>query len=149
MSDTTTPVAKPLSQEFMALLQQNAEEFKKAEVISDWMPPDGDYTVIGGAFSHGTVSKDGQPPFGWFKLAARINAVSNPELHDKLFTMLYGTTKQVGLLKSAASQIAGFLVEDIMQVPAILTQADGVVYSVSISTNKKGYKRVDVTRIHK
>jgi hypothetical protein len=140
---------KALSQEFMAILQQNAEDFRKAEVTSDWMPPVGDYTVIGGAFACGTsAGKEGKPAFNWFRLPGRIEAPSNPELHGKVFSLLFGTTQQVGLLKAQCSGIAGRIVETILEVPAVLEQADGVVFSVNVSTNKKGYAKVGITQIH-
>jgi hypothetical protein len=144
-----TPQPQVLTQEFMALLQANAEEFKKAEVISDWMPPDGDYAVVGGTAVLGTTTKEGKPPFNWFRLPCRINAPSNPELHDKSFTMMYGTTINVGMLKSACSGIAGRVVDSIMEIPSVLASADGTVYSVNVTTNKKGYKNVSVTQIHR
>ena len=126
-----------LSQEFMDIINGVAEEYRTAEAQSNWMPPDGSYTVVLTKYTNGV--KTGENKFAWFKMEGRIDAPNNPEVHDKSFSVGFATTKYPGLLKTFVSSIAGAPVDNIGEIDAILEAAQGKIATVTVTTktNKK------------
>lgn len=121
-----------LSAEFMALLNQTAEEYRTSTASNDWMPPDGDYTVVISNYTNGM--KTGDSTFAWFKLEGRIDAPQNPEVHDKVFALGFATTKYPGLLKTLVNAVAGVPVDNIADVHPTLQAAVGKIANVNVST---------------
>ncbi len=135
---------------FESIMNEAAEEFANAEVFSDWMPPDGDYTVLLLETKKGAVDKEGQK-YGWWRLPGTIIDDTNPELGGKEFTVGYYTTKALGILKGAVSTLAGRTVTALTEVPEILATSAGRVVIVSVTTafNKKANREFTNSRIQK
>jgi hypothetical protein len=129
----------------MAILDGVAGDFATAEAMSDWMPEDGDYTVVLTKGSSG--AKTGDNAMVWFKVVGTIDAPQNPELDKKAFTVGFATTKSLGAVKTMASAIAGRPVLNIREVPAVVESCVGLVCNVTVKTSAKGYKNVTIREV--
>lgn len=126
---------------FEQMLAQHNQEFKEAEVYSDWMPPDGEYIVSLIKLGTGTSTKDGKD-LVWWKLTGRIEDVQDEKLNGKEFSVGYYTNRAFGILKGAVNVLSGQTIDDLTQAHAILEAAIGLVIrgKVRTSISKKNGK---------
>lgn len=119
---------------FEQLLSTHNQEFREAEVYSDWMPPDGEYIITLIKLAHDTSTKDGVA-LVWWKLTGRIEDVMDEKLNGKEFTVGYYTNRAFGILKGAVNVLSGEPVDDLAQAHAILEKAVGSVIRGKIRTS--------------
>ena len=120
---------------FEQLLAQHNQEFKEAEVYSNWMPDDADYIVSIVKFDKGISTKDGAS-LAWWKLTGRIEDVQNKKLNGKEFPVGYYTSKAYGILKGAARVLSGNAeLNDLAEAHAILEASPGLVLKVRVRTS--------------
>ena len=136
---------------FDAILGEAAEEFTQAEVYSNWMPPDGDYTVLLTEAKNG-VKVDENNRFAWVRLTGRILDDHNPELNEKEFSVGYFTTKVPGIMKGAVSILAGKVITNLKEAITILTRSNGTVVVVNVFTkpskkNNQEYTNCNIQRV--
>ena len=120
---------------FEQLLAQHNQEFKEAEVFSNWMPDDGEYIVSIVKFDKGISTKDGDS-LGWWKLTGRIEDVQDEKLNGREFPVGYYTSKAYGILKGAARVLSGNSeLNDLGEAHAILEASPGSVLRVKVRTS--------------
>ena len=120
---------------FEQLLAQHNQEFKEAEVYSNWMPDDADYVVSIVKFDKGISTKDGVS-LAWWKLTGRIEDVQDEKLNGKEFSVGYYTSKAYGILKGAARVLSGNAeLNDLAEAHAILEASPGLVLKVRVRTS--------------
>ncbi len=120
---------------FEQLLAQHNQEFKEAEVYSNWMPDDGEYIVSIVKFDKGISSKDGAD-LGWWKLTGRIEDVQDEKLNGREFPVGYYTSKAYGILKGAARVLSGNSdLNDLGEAHEVLEASPGSVLRVKIRTS--------------
>ncbi len=126
---------------FEQMLASHNQEFKEAEVYSNWMPPDGEYIVSLVKLDHGTSSKDGTD-LVWWNLKGRIEDVQDEKLNGKEFTVGYYTSKVFGILKGAVKMLAGEVINDLAEAHTILEASVGKIIRAKVDTtfNKKHQK---------
>lgn len=126
---------------FEQLLASHNQEFKEAEVFSNWMPPDGEYIVSLTKLDTGTFAKDGVS-LPWWRLTGRIENVQDENLNGKEFPVGYYTSRAFGILKGAVGTLAGEPVDDLGQAHIILAESVGRVIrtKVETTTSKKNGK---------
>jgi hypothetical protein len=128
---------------FEQMLAAHNQEFQDAEEYgTQWMPPDGNYTVVVSAVKNGTfVSKKTNKSEGWWKLTGRIESdISNPDLYGKEFQIGYYTTegKKMGFVKGVAKTLnGGISVADLSEAATILSGAEGFVLDVKVVTTEE------------
>lgn len=118
---------------FEQMLAQHNQEFKEAEVYSDWMPPDAEYVVSLIKLDQGTTSKDGQTSV-WWKLTGRIEDVQDAKLNGKEFSVGFYSSKAFGILKGAVKTLAGDLVNDLAEAHAVLEASIGKIIKAKVAT---------------
>lgn len=120
---------------FEQLLAQHNQEFKEAEVYSNWMPDDGEYIVSIIKFDKGISTKDGDS-LGWWKLTGRIEDVQDEKLNGREFPVGYYTSKAYGILKGAARVLSGNSeLNDLGEAHAVLEASPGSVLRVKVRTS--------------
>jgi hypothetical protein len=120
---------------FEQLLAQHNQEFKEAEVYSNWMPDDGEYIVSIVKFDKGISTKD-RDSLGWWKLTGRIEDVADEKLNGREFPVGYYTSKAYGILKGAARILSGNSeLNDLAEAHAILEASPGSVLRVKVRTS--------------
>ena len=120
---------------FEQLLAQHNQEFKEAEVYSNWMPDDGEYIVSIIKFDKGISTKDGDS-LGWWKLTGRIEDVQDEKLNGREFPVGYYTSKAYGILKGAARVLSGNAnLNDLGEAHAVLEASPGSVLRVKVRTS--------------
>lgn len=115
---------------FEQLLAAHNQEFKEAEVYSDWMPDDGEYIASLVKLDKG-VSKDS---IMWWKLTGRIESTEIEKFYGKEFTVGYYTSKAFGILKGTIKVLAGNLINDLNEAHTILQASVGKVVRVKVET---------------
>lgn len=127
---------------FEQMLATHNQEFKDAEVYSNWMPPDGEYIVSIMDFDKGSSSKDGNDLL-WWRLTGRIEDVQDEKLNGKEFTVGYYTNRAFGILKGAARTLAGDgNINDLGEAHAVLEASPGTVIRAKVATSySEKYKR--------
>lgn len=118
---------------FEQMLAQHNQDFKDAEVYSDWMPDDGEYIVSLVKLDQGTSAKDGQSSV-WWKLTGRIEDVQDPKLNGKEFTVGFYSSKAFGILKGAVKVLAGDLINDLADAHIVLQSSIGKIIRAKVST---------------
>jgi len=120
---------------FEQLLAEHNKDYKEAKEFSDWMPPDGDYTVVIKGCDKG-VSTKGDTPLLWWKHTAEILAGEDPGLMGREFTSLFASSRSYGSAKSQAKVITGGVSapDDASGLDAVLMGATGAVLQVQIKT---------------
>ena len=118
---------------FEQLLAKHNQDFKEAEVFSNWMPPDGEYIVSLVKLDSGTSSKDGKD-LVWWRLTGRIEDVQDEKLNGKEFAVGYYTNKAFGILKGAVKTLAGDLINDLGEAHAILAASVGKIIRAKVDT---------------
>lgn len=126
---------------FEQLLAAHNQEFKEAEVFSNWMPPDGEYIVSLIKLDTGTFAKDGVS-LPWWRLTGRIEDVQDEALNGKEFPVGYYTSRAYGILKGAVGTLAGEPIDDLGQAHLVLQESIGKVIraKVETTTSKKNGK---------
>lgn len=126
---------------FEQMLAQHNQDYREAEVYSDWMPPDGEYIVSLIKLDKGTSSKDGKN-LVWWRLTGRIEDVQDEQLNGKEFVVGYYSNNAFGILKGAVNVLSGQTIDDLSQAHAILEAAIGLVIrgKVRTSISKKNGK---------
>lgn len=126
---------------FEQMLAQHNQEFREAEVYSNWMPPDGEYIVTLIKLDKGTSNKNGEN-LVWWNLKGRIEDVQDEKLNGKEFTVGYYTSKVFGILKGAVKTLAGDIINDLADAHVVLENSIGQIVRVKIDTtfNKKHQK---------
>jgi len=120
---------------FEQLLAEHQQEFREAEVYSDWMPIDGEYIVSIIKSESGQKDKDGVK-LGWWKLTGRIEDVQDEKLNGKEFTVGYYTSKAYGILKGAARVLSGNAnLNDLEEANPILESSVGSVIRTRVRTS--------------
>ncbi len=120
---------------FEQLLAEHNQEFKEAEVYSNWMPDDGDYIVTILKFDKGISTKD-STSLAWWKITGRIEDVADEKLNGKEFPVGYYTSKAYGILKGAARVLSGNSeLNDLAEAHAILEASPGQVLKVRVRTS--------------
>lgn len=132
---------------FEQLLAQHNQEFKEAEVYSNWMPPDGEYIVSIVKLDKGSSSKDGKDLL-WWRLTGRIEDVQDEKLNGKEFTVGYYTNRAFGILKGAANTLSGEPVDDLGEAHAILEASIGLVIRAKVSTSFSDKYKKDFTNCY-
>lgn len=115
---------------FEQLLAAHNQEFKDAEVFSDWMPDDGEYIASLIKLDHG-VSKDG---IMWWKLTGKIESTEIEKFYGKEFQVGYYSMKAFGVLKGTVKTLAGDLIDDLGEAHKVLAESIGKVVRVKIET---------------
>ena len=118
---------------FEQMLAKHNQEFKEAEVFSNWMPPDGEYIVSLVKLDQGTSSKDGKD-LVWWRLTGRIEDVQDESLNGKEFSVGYYTSKAFGILKGAVKTLAGDITNDLGEAHAILEASLGKIIRAKVET---------------
>ena len=118
---------------FEQMLAQHNQEFKEAEVYSDWMPPDAEYVVSLIKLDQGTSTKDGQSSV-WWKLTGRIEDVQDAKLNGKEFTVGFYSSKAFGILKGAVKTLAGDLINDLEEAHKVLVASIGKIIRAKVAT---------------
>jgi hypothetical protein len=134
-----------MSADMERIVAAKAEEFAAAEIFNEWMPPDGDYTVLLTEYADG-VSKKGSNEYAWWRLTARIQS-SDPELDQKDFTIGPFRSSAVGFLKSAMSVLKGEKIDDLRQAEPVLSGAVGWVATVRVTTTTRDKTEYTNSRI--
>lgn len=132
---------------FEQMLAQHNQEFKEAEIYSDWMPPDGEYIVSLVKLTNGTSTKDGKDLI-WWNLKGRIEDVQDEKLNGQEFTVGYYTSKVFGILKGAVKVLAGVEISDLAEAHAILKAAVGLVIRAKIRTSRSRKDNKDYTNCY-
>lgn len=123
---------------FEQALAEYNKEWKDAEEMSNWMPPDDDYVVIVTKKTEGTSAKKDamDRPIRWWRLTLKIDDVANPKVHGKDFPLLFRSTG-LGFFKTAAKVLnGGKTVGSLVEADAILSNSLGYVLDVRIKTVK-------------
>jgi len=118
---------------FEQLLAAHNQEFKEAEVYSNWMPPDGEYIVSLVKLNTGSSTKDGKDLI-WWRLTGRIEDVQDEQLNGKEFSVGYYTSKAFGILKGTVKTLAGSIIHDLGEAHIVLEAAIGKVVRVKVDT---------------
>ncbi len=118
---------------FEQMLAKHNQEFKEAEVFSNWMPPDGEYIVSLVKLNHGTSTKDGKD-LVWWRLTGRIEDVQDAKLNGKEFSVGYYTSKAFGILKGAVKSLTGDLIHDLGEAHLILEASIGTIIRAKVET---------------
>ena len=126
---------------FEQMLAQHNQEYKDAEVFSNWMPPDGEYIVSLIKLDNGTSSKDGVDTI-WWKLIGRIEDVQDEKLNGKEFSVGYYSSKAFGVLKGAVKALNGDIIHDLGDAHVVLEASIGTIIraKVETSTSRKNGK---------
>jgi len=132
---------------FEQMLAQHNQEFKEAEVYSNWMPPDGEYIVSLTKLTHDTTTKDGTDLI-WWNLKGRIEDVQDEKLNGQEFTVGYYTSKVFGILKGAVNVLAGKEISDLSEAHAFLEAAVGLVTRVEVRTSRSQKNGKDYTNCY-
>ena len=132
---------------FEQLLAEHNQEFKEAEVYSNWMPPDGEYIVSIVKLDNGSSSKDGKDLL-WWRLTGRIEDVQDEKLNGKEFTVGYYTSRAFGILKGAANTLSGEPVDDLGAAHAVLEASIGMVTRAKVSTSFSDKYKKDFTNCY-
>lgn len=132
---------------FEQLLAQHNQEFKEAEVFSNWMPPDAEYIVSLIKLDKGSTVKAGVNLL-WWKLTGRIEDVQDEKLNGKEFTVGYYTSRAFGILKGAVQMLTGEQIDDLAQAHAILEASLGKVIRAKVATSKSKKDGKDYTNCY-
>ena len=126
---------------FEQMLATHNQEFKDAEVFSNWMPPDGEYIASLIKLDTGTSSKDGVDTI-WWKLVGRIEDVQDEKLNGKEFSVGYYSSKAFGVLKGAVKALNGDIIHDLGDAHVVLEASIGSIIraKVETSTSRKNGK---------
>lgn len=138
-----------LSAEMGNILEEIAEEFSQAEVFNEWMPPDGDYTVLITGYADG-VSVKGNKKYAWWRQDGRLLVPGDPSLDEKDFTLGFYRSTAIGFLKQAMAVIAGRKIDDVRQAQPLLAGAVGWIINIRKSTTSKDgveYPRVKILNV--
>lgn len=119
---------------FEQLLASHNQEYREAEVFSNWMPPDAEYIVSLIKLDTGTFAKDGVS-LPWWKLTGRIEDVQDEALNGKEFSVGYYTSRAYGILKGAVGTLAGEPIEDLGQAHLILAESIGKIIRARVETS--------------
>ena len=120
---------------FEQLLANHNQEFKEAEVFSNWMPDDGEYIVSIVKSDKGISSKDGTD-LAWWKLTGRIEDVQDEKLNGREFSVGYYTSRAYGILKGAARVLSeNSDLDDLGEADAVLEASPGQVLRVEVRTS--------------
>lgn len=123
-----------LSQEMQSILEETAEEFANAEAFDDWMPPDGDYTVLLTNAKTDVKAYDDGSKMLWVRITGRILADHNPEVDQKEFTAGFFSSKAYGILKQAANVLKGSPCTSNTEAIKVLMGCAGTVVILSVKT---------------
>jgi hypothetical protein len=116
--------------DFMAIVNDVNEDFKNTEVISSWMPPDGEYTIALGEATGDRNDKDPNDVFIWLRLPVTI--ISTDEaLNGKEFTLFY-TSKFMSNLKRDSSVLARRTVDDLHDALKVMASAQGWACTIKV-----------------
>jgi len=133
---------------FEQLLAEHQQDFKEAEVFSNWMPPDGDYIVSLTKFDYGQKVKDGAKT-AWYKLTGRIEDVQDEKLNGKEFLVNFYRSSAYGILKGDARIISGdSLLDNLKEAVDILEASPGTVLRVKVSTAFSDKYKKDFTNCY-
>jgi len=119
---------------FEQMLAKHNQDYKEAEVYTDWMPPDGEYIVSIIKLTTGTSTKEGVD-LVWWKLTGRIEDVQDAKLNGKEFSVGYYTSKVFGILKGAVNSLSGDTIDDLGQANAVLEAAVGKIIRAKVRTS--------------
>uniref|UniRef100_A0A6M3J7V1 Uncharacterized protein n=1 Tax=viral metagenome TaxID=1070528 RepID=A0A6M3J7V1_9ZZZZ len=119
---------------FEQMLAEHNQNYREAEVYTDWMPPDGEYIISLIKLDKGTSSKDGEN-LVWWKLTGRIEDVQDEQLNGKEFSVGYYTSRAFGILKGAVNVLSGGTINDLGQANAVLEAAVGLVIRGKVRTS--------------
>ena len=132
---------------FEQLLATHNQEFKEAEVYSNWMPDDGEYIVSITKLDHDSSSKDGKDLL-WWRLTGRIEDVQDEKLNGKEFTVGYYTNRAFGILKGAANMLSGGSVDDLAEANTVLEASLGMVIRAKVITSFSEKYKKDFTNCY-
>jgi len=132
---------------FEQMLAQHNQDYKEAEIFSDWMPPDNEYIVSLVKLTKGTSTKDGKDLI-WWNLKGRIEDVQDEKLNGEEFTVGYYTSKVFGILKGAIKVLAGRDINDLAEANAILEASIGLVVRVKVRTSRSRKDGKDYTNCY-
>lgn len=134
---------------FEQLLANHNQEYKEAEVYSNWMPPDAEYIVSIVKLDNGSSSKDGKDLL-WWRLTGRIEDVQDEKLNGKEFTVGYYTNRAFGILKGAANTLSGDTINDLGEAHATLEAAvnTGTVIRAKVTTSFSDKYKKDFTNCY-
>ena len=132
---------------FEQLLAEQNQNYKEAEVFSNWMPPDNEYIVSLVKLDTGSTVKDGVSIL-WWKLTGRIEDVQDEKLNGEEFTVGYYTSKAYGILKGAVKALTGNLVQDLKEAHLLLEASIGKIIRVKVSTSFSDKYKKDFTNCY-
>lgn len=118
---------------FEQMLAKHNQEFKEAEVFSNWMPPDGEYIASLVKLATGSSTKDGKD-LVWWRLTGRIEDVQDEQLNGKEFSVGYYTSKAFGILKGAVKTLHGDIIHDLGDAHIVLEASIGTIVRVKVET---------------
>ena len=141
--------------DFRNILAQSAEAFNDLELFDDWVPPDGDYTVVGQVVRSGTSSnEEAKTKYAWWNPPAQI--IDDGEFHERTFSMGYASTN-TGWSFARVCFLYRALMGKTSKVPAEINRFlredyPGMVFTVSIARkvskkNGKIYPEIRVTGV--
>jgi hypothetical protein len=133
---------------FEQLLAEHQQEFKDADVFSNWMPRDGIYEVVSiTKFESGRKSKDGTD-VAWWKLTGQVEDVVS-EYNGKEFTVGFYRSSAYGILKGAARVLSDNpQLEDLKEAHVILEASVGKVIRVEVRTSRSKKDGKDYTNCY-
>lgn len=134
-----------IGSEFQNILNDVAEEYANAEVFDNWMPPDGDYTVLLTKLQLNKVQK-GDAEYLWVRLIGRILLEGDTDLDQREYAVgNYRTTAIFTMKGDVAILNGGRKVNDINESLQVLNQAateNWVVTSTVVRTKSKKDGRI-------
>jgi hypothetical protein len=137
-----------LDQAFRDIMSQSQKDFQDAQVINNWRPDPGDYSVVLKEPVAG-VKADGQNAGPWMKLAGTILNDTDPNLHGREFTVGFYTTKNLSGMKNDVAVLAGKIVNSVTEAMDILSTVAGWVVNVNVRSyiSKKTGERGTIVQI--
>lgn len=142
---------------FENMLAGLAEDYRKAEPMDNFMPDDGEYTVILSDLAKGVKVKAGEAPLIWISVKAKLLAAEDPNIDQKTMSLGFFSSKTLGMLKgfvqalipsSITPDSPEFIdVNDLSQCIALIQRKvdAGTLLTIKVATSKKGYKNASIT----
>jgi hypothetical protein len=135
---------------FEQLLADQNKGFQDAEAFDNWMPSDGQYTMIIKTVKSIVLSDKttGKKDAGWRFSLIVVNP-ADPSMHNRECSSLF-TMKVPGILKSLAIILSSGAVNantGLAEANTIFLGSQGKAVLVEVSTNAKGYKNLKIVEI--
>ena len=127
---------------FDLLVEQQSQSFTEAKAFNDWMPPEGQYTMVLKGIEKGVFkSQKDEKDYIRCSPVFIVLCPTDESVHNKECSPFY-STMQPGILKTLVTQLVGAPLATtvgLKEAIALLDSTIGTAYIVEVTKNAKGY----------